>query len=52
MLKVKMIKNLPIKFDGIKSVTWSPDGKYLAFVGHTAKQSDIYLYNLETKKIN
>jgi len=42
--------DLPVQFDGIKSVTWSPDGKYIAFVGHNASQSDIYTYNFDTKE--
>lgn len=42
---------LPIKMDGIQSVSWSWDGKYLAFVGQSAKQTDIYTYNFETKEI-
>ncbi len=42
---------LPFKLDGIESVSWSPDGKKIAFLGSDAKQSDIYLYNFETKKL-
>ena len=41
---------LPIRLDGIKSLSWSPDGKYIAFIGHTAVESDVYIYNLQTKK--
>jgi len=37
--------------DGVQSVSWSQDGKYLAFIGQTARQTDIYTYNLETKEI-
>ncbi|HQJ46918.1 MAG TPA: biopolymer transporter Tol, partial [Ignavibacteriaceae bacterium] len=37
--------------ESIESVTWSNDGKYLAFVGQTSKQSDIYIYNFETKEL-
>lgn len=44
-------KELPFKLDGIESVSWSPDGKYLAFTGANAKQSDIYLYDFENKKL-
>ena len=40
---------IPLELDAIKSVNWSPDGKYLAFVGHNAIQSDIYIWNLNTK---
>jgi Tol biopolymer transport system component len=39
------------KLDGIFSVSWSPDGGRLAFVGNTARQSDIYLYDLKTKAL-
>ncbi len=42
---------LPIKMDGVQSVSWSWDGKYLAFIGQTPRQTDIYTYNLETKEI-
>jgi Tol biopolymer transport system component len=42
---------LPIKMDGIQSVSWSFDGKYLAFIGQTPKQTDVYTYNFETKEI-
>src|SRR3989304_4196305 len=34
------------------SLTWSPDGKSLAFIGHTAVQSDLYLYNIETQHLD
>ncbi len=42
---------LPVKLSGIKSISWSPNGKYLAFIGHTPFQSDVYIYNLEIKKL-
>lgn len=42
---------LPLKMDGIQSVSWSPDGKCLAFIGQTPKQTDIYIYTFETKKV-
>ena len=42
---------LPIKMNGIQSVVWSWDGKYLAFIGQTPKETDIYTYNFETKEI-
>lgn len=42
---------LPLKMDGIQSVSWSPDGKCLAFIGQTPKQTDIYIYTFETKNV-
>jgi len=42
---------LPVHLDGISSVKWSRNGKYLSFIGHDGAQSDIYTYNLETKEI-
>jgi len=35
----------------ITSVNCSPDGKYIAFVGTKIFQSDIFIYNLATKKL-
>jgi len=43
--------SLPIQLDGINSLAWSPKGKRIAFIGHNAKQSDIYTYNLYTKRL-
>ncbi len=45
-------ETIPVKLDGIKSLSWSPNGKYLAFIGHTPYESDIYLYNFEAKKFS
>ncbi len=42
---------LPVKMDGIQSVSWSNDGQTLAFVGHSARQSDIFLYHFESKEL-
>ncbi len=42
---------LNINFDAVESVIWSDDGKYLAFIGQNARQSDLYTYNFETKEI-
>ncbi len=42
---------LPVRLDGIRSVTWSPDGKWIAFVGQTPRQSDLYIFNLETEEL-
>ena len=45
-------ETLPIKLsEGIKSVTWSPDGKNIAFIGQTEKESDVYVYNLDSKQV-
>ncbi|MGH2574684.1 MAG: peptidase MA family metallohydrolase, partial [Ignavibacteria bacterium] len=44
-------KELPIKFDGIFSVRWNPKKNELVFVGSTSKQSDIWTYDLKTKKL-
>lgn len=41
---------LPLKFDGIFSVNWNPVKNMLVFRGDNAKQSDIYLFDLSTKK--
>jgi Tol biopolymer transport system component len=35
----------------ITSVNCSPDGKYIAFIGVKSFQSDIYTYNIKTKKM-
>lgn len=42
---------LPLKFDGIFSVQWSPTSNKLALRGDNAKQSDIYIYDLTMKKL-
>ncbi len=43
---------LPLNFDGIETVSWSPDGKKIAFVGSNAEQSDIYVYDVDTRKVS
>lgn len=43
-----------IKFpliDAIGSVAWSPDGKKIAFDGNIGPFQDIFVYNLESKKL-
>jgi len=42
---------ISLKLDAINGISWSWDGNYLAFVGQTARQSDIYTYNLQTKEL-
>lgn len=44
-------EELPFKLGGIESISWSFDGTQLAFIGHNASQSDIYLYNFGTKEL-
>lgn len=44
-------ERIVLNLDGIFSVDWSADGRAMAFVGLKAPQSDIYLYNLETKQL-
>ncbi len=44
-------ETIPIKLDGIKSVTWNSNGDKIAFIGQNPKQSDLYIYNLETKEL-
>ena len=51
MLNLEIEKFLVLNFEAVESVTWSNDGKYLAFIGQNARQSDIYTYNFETKEI-
>lgn len=41
---------LPIEHDGIFSVDWNPVNNSLVYRGDNAKQSDIWIYNLKTKK--
>lgn len=45
------IESLPLKFNGIASVSWSPKGDLIAFMGNDAKESDIYTYNLQSKEL-
>jgi len=44
-------KELPIKFDGIFSVNWNPNNNSLVLRGDNSKQSDIWVYDLKTKKL-
>ncbi len=44
-------ETLPVSLEGISSVTWSHQSDLITFVGHNAKQSDIYVYNLKTKEL-
>jgi len=37
--------------ENLFTAEWSPDGKKIAMVGHQNRQSDIYVYNLETKDL-
>lgn len=42
---------LPVRLDGISSVSWSPKGDKLAFIGNTSRQSDVWIYDLNTKSL-
>ncbi|HEY5533789.1 MAG TPA: biopolymer transporter Tol [Ignavibacteria bacterium] len=42
---------LPLLMNSISYVNWGPQN-ILAFIGTNGKQSDIYIYNLKTKKID
>lgn len=44
-------EELPVQFEGIFSVNWNPVNNSLVFVGDDTKQSDIWVYNLDTKKL-
>jgi len=44
-------EDLPFKLHGIESVSWSPDGNFIALLGSNAKQSDIYLYDFRTEQL-
>lgn len=44
-------QTLPFKLDAISSVNWSRDGKKLVFIGQNSKQSDIYLYDFDSKQL-
>jgi Tol biopolymer transport system component len=44
-------EKIEFNLDAIFSVDWSADGKKLAFVGVKAPQSDIYVYDLESKQL-
>ena len=44
-------QKLEFGLDGIFSVGWSHQGDRLAFVGNTGPQSDIYVYDLNTKAL-
>lgn len=44
-------EELPFHLPGIESISWSRDGNKLALVGHTASQSDIYIYDFTTKQL-
>ena len=42
---------LPIKLTGISNVSWSPFNNILTFTGKTAKQSDIYTYDIYKREL-
>ena len=44
-------EKIELNFEGIFTVDWSHQGDKLVFVGNTSYQSDIYTYDLGTKKL-
>jgi Tol biopolymer transport system component len=44
-------EKIELGLDGIFSVDWSHQGDKLAFVGNKGQQSDIYVYDLNTKEL-
>ncbi len=44
-------KQLPFKLEKIESVSWSPDGEKILFIGADNKQSDLYLYNFKNNQL-
>jgi Tol biopolymer transport system component len=42
---------IPMNFDGIFSVQWNPVNNTLVFVGDNAKQSDIWTYDIDAKRL-
>jgi Tol biopolymer transport system component len=44
-------EKLMFKLDGIFSVDWSPKGDALTFIGNSARQSDVYVYEFASKSI-
>lgn len=45
-------EKIDLKFHSISSVSWSKNGKYLAFIASDLDQSDVYLYDLDTKELS
>ena len=50
-VNTRKMERIDFDLDGIFSVNWSHNGKYLTFVGLKSPQSDIYLYDFETKQL-
>ncbi len=44
-------EKIELNFEGIFTIDWSHQGDKLVFVGNTSYQSDIYTYDLGTKKL-
>ncbi|MCX7877537.1 MAG: BamA/TamA family outer membrane protein [Ignavibacteria bacterium] len=42
---------LPIKFNGIFSIDWNPKNTSIVLRGDNSKQSDIWIYDIRTKKL-
>ncbi len=45
-------RELPIEFDGIFSVDWNPVNNSLVLRGDNSRQSDIWIYDLNLKKLD
>jgi Tol biopolymer transport system component len=39
------------KAEQFSNLSWSPDGKNVAFQGLSEGQGDLYMYNFDTKKV-
>ncbi|MCX7876932.1 MAG: peptidase MA family metallohydrolase [Melioribacteraceae bacterium] len=44
-------EELPFKLPGIESVNWSRDGKKIALIGLSNSQSDIFIYDFDSKEL-
>lgn len=49
--KKKQVEKIPIPLETVFSPDWSPDGRSVVFSAIQTGQTDIYLYEFETKKL-
>jgi len=47
----KILERLTFDLDGLFSPDWSPDGTRIVFMGMKSGRSDLYVYNIGTKKL-